>query len=58
MNVLSGFAVVSLPQLVLAGLVALFVPVAGGLAGHGAGALRSAQPAKPAPAALRQITPR
>ena len=39
MNVLSGFADVSLAQLVLVGVVALFASVIGGLAGYGTGAL-------------------
>jgi uncharacterized membrane protein YfcA len=38
-NFLSGFADVSLAQLVLVGLVALFASVIGGLAGYGTGAL-------------------
>jgi uncharacterized membrane protein YfcA len=38
-NILSGFADVSLAQLVLVGLVALFASVVGGLAGYGTGAL-------------------
>jgi uncharacterized membrane protein YfcA len=38
-NVLSGFADVSLAQLVLVGVVALFASVVGGLAGYGTGAL-------------------
>ncbi len=39
MNILSGFADVSLAQLVLVGVVALFASVIGGLAGYGTGAL-------------------
>ena len=39
MNILSGFADVSLVQLVLVGVVALFASVVGGLAGYGTGAL-------------------
>ncbi|MCW5702255.1 MAG: sulfite exporter TauE/SafE family protein [Bradyrhizobium sp.] len=39
MNLLSGFADVSLPQLVLVGCVALAASVVGGLAGYGTGAL-------------------
>lgn len=39
MNILSGFADVSLAQLVLVGVVALFASVVGGLAGYGTGAL-------------------
>ena len=39
MNILAGFADVSLPQLVLVGCVALFASVVGGLAGYGTGAL-------------------
>ena len=39
MNILSGFADVSLAQLVLVGCVALFASVVGGLAGYGTGAL-------------------
>lgn len=39
MNILSGFAGVSLVQLVLVGCVALFASVVGGLAGYGTGAL-------------------
>ena len=39
MNILSGFANVSLAQLVLVGCVALFASVVGGLAGYGTGAL-------------------
>lgn len=39
MNILSGFADVSLAQLVLVGCVALFASVIGGLAGYGTGAL-------------------
>ena len=39
MNILSGFADVSLAQLVLVGFVALFASVIGGLAGYGTGAL-------------------
>lgn len=39
MNILSGFADVSLAQLMLVGLVALFASVIGGLAGYGTGAL-------------------
>ena len=39
MNILSGFADVSLAQLVLVGAVALFASVVGGLAGYGTGAL-------------------
>jgi uncharacterized membrane protein YfcA len=38
-NILSGFADVSLAQLVLVGCVALFASVVGGLAGYGTGAL-------------------
>src|SRR5438105_8052037 len=38
-NILSGFADVSLAQLVLVGVVALFASVIGGLAGYGTGAL-------------------
>jgi uncharacterized membrane protein YfcA len=38
-NILSGFADVSLAQLVLVGFVALFASVVGGLAGYGTGAL-------------------
>src|SRR5437868_12764112 len=38
-NILSGFADVSLVQLVLVGVVALFASVVGGLAGYGTGAL-------------------
>jgi uncharacterized membrane protein YfcA len=38
-NILSGFADVSLAQLVLVGVVALFASVVGGLAGYGTGAL-------------------
>jgi uncharacterized membrane protein YfcA len=38
-NILSGFADVSVVQLVLVGLVALFASVVGGLAGYGTGAL-------------------
>ncbi len=38
-DILSGFADVSLPQLVLVGVVALFASVIGGLAGYGTGAL-------------------
>jgi uncharacterized membrane protein YfcA len=38
-NLLSGFADVSLAQLVLVGCVALFASVVGGLAGYGTGAL-------------------
>jgi uncharacterized membrane protein YfcA len=38
-NILAGFADVSLPQLVLVGCVALFASVVGGLAGYGTGAL-------------------
>jgi uncharacterized membrane protein YfcA len=38
-NLLAGFADVSLPQLVLVGCVALFASVVGGLAGYGTGAL-------------------
>jgi uncharacterized membrane protein YfcA len=38
-NILSGFADVSLLQLVLVGVVALFASVIGGLAGYGTGAL-------------------
>jgi uncharacterized membrane protein YfcA len=38
-NILSGFADVSLAQLVLVGAVALFASVVGGLAGYGTGAL-------------------
>lgn len=39
MNILSGFAGVSLVQLALVGCVALFASVVGGLAGYGTGAL-------------------
>ena len=39
MNILAGFADVSLAQLVLVGCVALFASVVGGLAGYGTGAL-------------------
>ena len=39
MNILSGFADVSLLQLLLVGVVALFASVIGGLAGYGTGAL-------------------
>ncbi len=39
MNILSGFADISLAQLVLVGVVALFASVIGGLAGYGTGAL-------------------
>ena len=39
MNILSGFANVSLAQLVLVGCVAMFASVVGGLAGYGTGAL-------------------
>lgn len=39
MNILSGFADVSLAQLVLVGVVALLASVVGGLAGYGTGAL-------------------
>lgn len=39
MNALSGFADVSLAQLVLVGVVALFASIVGGLAGYGTGAL-------------------
>src|ERR1700675_3923998 len=39
MNILSGFADVSLLQLVLVACVALFASVIGGLAGYGTGAL-------------------
>ena len=39
MNILAGFADVSLAQLVLVGVVALFASVVGGLAGYGTGAL-------------------
>ena len=39
MNILSGFADVSLAQLVLVGIVALFASIIGGLAGYGTGAL-------------------
>ncbi len=39
MNILTGFADVSLAQLVLVGVVALFASVVGGLAGYGTGAL-------------------
>ncbi len=39
MNVLSGFADISLPQLLLVAAVALFASVIGGLAGYGTGAL-------------------
>src|SRR5215213_5012152 len=38
-DILSGFADVSLAQLVLVGVVALFASVIGGLAGYGTGAL-------------------
>jgi hypothetical protein len=38
-NLLSGFADVSLLQLLLVGSVALFASVIGGLAGYGTGAL-------------------
>jgi uncharacterized membrane protein YfcA len=38
-NILSGFADVSLAQLVMVGFVALFASVVGGLAGYGTGAL-------------------
>jgi uncharacterized membrane protein YfcA len=38
-NILSGFANVSLAQLVLVGCVAMFASVVGGLAGYGTGAL-------------------
>jgi len=38
-NILSGFADVSVAQLVLVGFVALFASVVGGLAGYGTGAL-------------------
>ena len=39
MNILSGFADISLAQLLLVGCVALFAAVIGGLAGYGTGAL-------------------
>jgi uncharacterized membrane protein YfcA len=39
LNVLSGFADISLPQLLLVAAVALFASVIGGLAGYGTGAL-------------------
>lgn len=39
MNILAGFADVSLPQLLLVGAVALLASVIGGLAGYGTGAL-------------------
>lgn len=39
MNILSGFADVSLAQLALVGCVAMFASVVGGLAGYGTGAL-------------------
>lgn len=39
MNLVSGFADVSLAQLVLVGCVALFASVVGGFAGYGTGAL-------------------
>ena len=39
MNILSGFADVSLAQLVLVGVVALIASIVGGLAGYGTGAL-------------------
>ena len=39
MNVVSGFADVSLAQLVLVAAIALFASVIGGLAGYGTGAL-------------------
>ena len=39
MNILSGFADISLPQLLLVAGVALFASVVGGLAGYGTGAL-------------------
>ena len=39
MNILSGFADVSIAQLVLVGAVALFASIVGGLAGYGTGAL-------------------
>ncbi len=39
MNVLSGFADISLPQILLVAAIALFASVIGGLAGYGTGAL-------------------
>ncbi len=39
MNILTGFADISLLQLLLVGCVALFASVVGGLAGYGTGAL-------------------
>ena len=39
MNIVSGFADISLFQLVLVAAVALFASVVGGLAGYGTGAL-------------------
>lgn len=39
MNILSGFADISLLQLLLVAIVALFASIVGGLAGYGAGAL-------------------
>ena len=39
MNILAGFADISLGQLVLVGGMALFASIVGGLAGYGTGAL-------------------
>ena len=63
MNVLSGFADISLLQLLLVAAVALFASVVGGLAGYGTGALMplvlvplvGAEPVVPIIAHLRDL---